>query len=89
VDASSLEAFKARLDLGFGSGCGQPGLEGSVPAYNRGLDLDDLKDPFQPKPFHDSTIRKPTSETHTLTVSVHECLFRWVVEQRGIFLPDD
>ena len=54
VDASSLEAFKARLDLGFGSGFGQPGLEGSVPAYNRALDLDDLKDPFQPKPFYDS-----------------------------------
>ena len=32
----------------------QPGLEGAVPAYSRGLDLHDLKGPFQPKPFHDS-----------------------------------
>ena len=31
----------------------QPGLEGSVPAYNRALELDDLKGPSQPKPFHD------------------------------------
>ena len=31
----------------------QPGLERSVPAYNRGLELDDLKGPFQPKPLYD------------------------------------
>jgi len=42
VDAPSLEAFKARLDGGFE----QPGLEGGVPAYSRGLELDDLKGPF-------------------------------------------
>ena len=30
----------------------QPGLEGGVPAYSRGLELDDLKGPFQPKPFY-------------------------------------
>jgi len=34
----------------------QPGLEGGVPAYSRGLELDDLEDPFQPKPFYDSMI---------------------------------
>lgn len=37
-----------------GWGCEQPGLEGRVPAYSRGLGLDDLKVPFQPKPFCDS-----------------------------------
>jgi len=34
----------------------QPGLEGGVPAYSRGLELDDLKGPFQPKPFYNSMI---------------------------------
>ena len=34
----------------------QPGLEGGVPAYSRVLELDDLKGPFQPKPFYDSVI---------------------------------
>ena len=37
-----------------GWGCEQPGLEGGVPAYSRGLELDDLRGPFQPKPFYDS-----------------------------------
>jgi len=32
-----------------GWGCEQPGLQGGVPAYSRGLELDDLKGPFQPK----------------------------------------
>ena len=39
-----------------GWGCEQPGLEGGVPAYSRGLELDDLKGPFQPKPFRDTMI---------------------------------
>ena len=34
----------------------QPGLEGGVPAYSRGLELHDLKGPFQPKPFYESVI---------------------------------
>ena len=38
-----------------GWGCEQPGLEGGVSAYSRGLELVDLKGPFQPKPFYDST----------------------------------
>jgi len=29
-----------------GWGCEQPGLEGGVPAYSRGLERDDLKGPF-------------------------------------------
>jgi len=36
-----------------GWGCEQPGLEGGVFAYSRALELDDLKDPFQHKPFYD------------------------------------
>ena len=36
-----------------GWGSEQPGLEGAVPAYSRGLELDDFKGPFQPKPFDD------------------------------------
>ena len=32
----------------------QPGLEGGVPAYSRGLELHGLEGPFQPKPFYDS-----------------------------------
>ena len=39
-----------------GWGCEQRGLEGGVPAYSRVLELDDLKGPFQPKPFYDSMI---------------------------------
>jgi len=34
--------------------CEQPGLVGGVPAYSRGLKLDDIKGPFQSKPFYDS-----------------------------------
>jgi len=41
--------FKARLDE-------QPGLVGDVPANSRGLELEDLTDPFQAKPFQDSMI---------------------------------
>ena len=37
-----------------GWGCEQPGLEGGVPAYSRQLGLDDVRGPFQPKPFYDS-----------------------------------
>jgi len=47
-----LEALKVRLD----GGCEQPGLEGGDPAYSRGLELHDLKGPFQPNPFYDSVI---------------------------------
>jgi len=35
-----------------GWGCEQPALVGGVPAYSRGLELDDLKGPFQPKPLY-------------------------------------
>ena len=52
VNASSLEAFKARLEGALSS----LGLEEGVPACSRGLELDDLKDPFQLKPFYDSMI---------------------------------
>lgn len=34
----------------------QPGLDGGIPAYDRELEQDDLKHPFQPKPFYHSMI---------------------------------
>ena len=37
-----------------GWGCEQPGLQGGVPAFGKGLELGDLKGPFQPKPFYGS-----------------------------------
>ena len=40
-----------------GWGCEQPGPEGGVPAYGRGLELDDLKGPFQPKSSCDFGLR--------------------------------
>ena len=37
-----------------GWGFEQPALEGGVPAYSRGVELEDLRGPFQPKPFRGS-----------------------------------
>jgi len=44
-----------------GGGCEQPGLEGGVPAYSKGLERDDLKGPLQPKPLFDSMINTRSS----------------------------
>jgi len=45
------ESTQGQAEWGFE----QPGLEGGVPAYSRGLKRDDvLKGPFQSKPFYDS-----------------------------------
>jgi len=53
VCVTSLEAFKTR-------GFEQTGLEGGVPTYSLGgrdgVELDDFKCPFQPKPLYDSMI---------------------------------
>jgi len=50
VDAPSLQAFKARLDVALGSlGCW-------LLAHSRGLELDGHCGPFQPRPFCDSMI---------------------------------
>jgi len=61
------------------------GLEGGVPAYSRGLELDDLKGPFQPKQFHDSMKMElweaaPTSTEHP-TVRGSGCV--WASAQQG------
>ena len=48
-----LEAFKARLD----GGCEQSSLVGGAPATAGELELDDLKGPFQTKPFYVSMIK--------------------------------
>ena len=50
VGAPSPEAFKARLD---GTLSNMVKREVSLPIAG-GLELDDLKGPFQPKPFYDS-----------------------------------
>ena len=47
------ESFQGQAGWGFE----QPGLVGGAPAYSRGLELDGLKGPFQPKPFYDSVIK--------------------------------
>ena len=51
-DALSLEAFKARLDVALGS------LVWWLATLHiaRGLKLDDLCGPFQPRPFYDSIL---------------------------------
>lgn len=36
----------------------QPVLEGNVPAYSRGLEIDELKGPFQHTPSYDSRVQK-------------------------------
>jgi len=52
VDAASLEAFKARLDVALGS------LVWWLATLHiaGGLKLDDRCGPFQPRPFYDSVI---------------------------------
>ena len=52
VDAPSLEAFKARLDVALGS------LVWWLATLHiaGGLNLDDHCGPFQPRPFYDSVI---------------------------------
>ena len=51
VDAPSLQAFKARLDVALGSWSGV-----GDPAHSRGLELDEHCGPFQPRPFYESMI---------------------------------
>jgi len=52
VDAPSLEAFKARLDVALGSlVCWLATLHIAV-----GFSLDELRGPFQPRPFYESMI---------------------------------
>ena len=52
MDAPCLEAFKSRLN---GAVSNLLYREVSLPIA-RGLEIDDLGGPFQPKPFYDSTI---------------------------------
>ena len=59
VDAPSLEAFKARLDVALGS------LVWWLVTLHiaGGLKPDDHCGPFQPRPFHDSVLEHPTYTT--------------------------
>ena len=52
VDAPSLEAFKARLDVALGS----PVCWLATLHIAGGLELSDHCGPFQPRPFYDSMI---------------------------------
>ena len=54
VDAPSLQAFKARLDVALGS------LVWWLATLHiaGGLKLDDHYGPFQPRPFYDSMVRQ-------------------------------
>jgi len=57
VDAPSLEAFKARLDVALGSLVSWLAI-----LHIAGqLKLDDHCGPFQPRPFYDSTIQEQIS----------------------------
>lgn len=50
VGSPSLQIFPDQVEWG----SEQPVLGESVPACGRGLELNDLSGPFQPKPFHGS-----------------------------------
>ena len=66
TDAPSLKAFKA-IQGQAGWGCEQPGLEGGVPAYSRGVGTHSLKCPFQPQPFYDSDSTSDTQKQKVVT----------------------
>lgn len=54
----------------------QPGLLKGIPAHSRGLELDDLHGPFQPKPFYDSV--EENSERDLFSVGMG---LSWCVEE--------
>ena len=60
VDAPSLEAFKAKLDVALGS------LVWWLATLHiaGGLKLDDHRGPFQPRPFYDSMILSGINNHH-------------------------
>ena len=57
-----------------GWGCEQPGVEGGVPAYSRGLERDDLRGPFQPKPFYDNPLINHVLQRWQLRLSFQHTL---------------
>ena len=60
-------------------GPGQPGLEPDLevggPACVRSLESDDHRGPFQPKPFYDSMILKPSTILYIFLMSLFHLLF--------------
>jgi len=78
VDAPSLEAFKARLDVALGS------LVWWLATLHiaGGLKLNDHCDPFQPRPFYDSMILyHPAFLTLSPQEKVHMCHSgQWTLE---------
>jgi len=81
VDAPSLEAFKARLDVALGSL-----VWWLATLYIAGgLKLNDHRGPFQPRPFYDSTIRKPYAHSQDCApISKMFSMQRKVAEERNI-----
>ena len=69
VDAPSLEAFKARLDVTLGS------LVWWLATLHiaGGLKLSDHCGPFQPRPFYDSMIHRPPSGLPVLILASLSC----------------
>ena len=63
MDAPSLEAFKARLDVALGSL-----VWWLVTLHIAGLKLDDHCGPFQPRPFYDSMIFFKVNESYQLSI---------------------
>ena len=53
---NALKHSSGSIQSQAGWGCEQPGVEGGVPAYSRGLELGEVKGPFQPKLFCNSMI---------------------------------
>ena len=81
MDVPSLEAFTARLDVALGS------LVYCLVTLHvaEGLKLDDHCGPFQPRPFYDSTFRKPYAHSQDCApISKMFSMQRKVAEERNI-----
>ena len=65
----------------------QPDLEGGVPAYSRGLELDYVQGPFQPKPFyHFRKILKDVVESaELLQKKLMACYLLALLQKRDVF----
>jgi len=68
----SLSVYSRTFQGQAGCGSGQPGLAVGVPAHSRGLKLDDLYGPFQPRPFCDSMIQY-TNTNNLCSKALQDC----------------
>jgi len=60
-----------------GWGFEQPGLEGGIPAYSRGVELDDLKGLFKPKPFYDYYEKSDQIGERDSDLKKAKCMLTW------------